>query len=100
MKQFLNLKLNLMLAVTILLLSLPFAPAQGPAQPLDLIIRGGSVVDGSGSPAIRADIGISGDRIVFVGSSARRKAKRAIDVTGLVVTPGFIDPHTHTAGDL
>jgi N-acyl-D-amino-acid deacylase len=92
--------LNLMLAAAILLLSRPFAFAQGPAQPVDLIIRGGSVIDGSGSPAIRADIGITGDRIVFVGSSAGKKAKRAIDATGLVVTPGFIDPHTHTAGDL
>jgi N-acyl-D-amino-acid deacylase len=93
-------KLNLVFATTILLLSRPFAPAQDLAQPIDLIIRGGSVIDGSGSPAIKADIGITGDRIVFVGSGAGRKAKREIDATGLVVTPGFIDPHTHTAGDL
>jgi N-acyl-D-aspartate/D-glutamate deacylase len=70
------------------------------AQDLDLIIRGGSLIDGSGSPATTADIGIQGDHIVFVGSSAGRKAKREIDATGLIVTPGFIDPHTHTAGDL
>ncbi len=70
------------------------------AQELDLILRGGSVIDGSGSRAVRADVGITGDHIVFVGSSAGRRAKRVIDVTGLVVTPGFIDPHTHTAGDL
>jgi N-acyl-D-amino-acid deacylase len=70
------------------------------AQNLDLILRGGSVIDGSGSPARPADIGIGGDRIVFVGSSAGKTAKRIVDVTGLVVTPGFIDPHTHTAADL
>ena len=70
------------------------------AQELDLIVRGGSVIDGSGSPAVRADIGILGDRIVFVGASGGRTAKRTIDATGLVVTPGFIDPHTHTADDL
>lgn len=70
------------------------------AQDLDLIIRGGSLIDGSGSPATKADIGIKGDRIVFVGDSAGRKATRQIDATGLVVTPGFIDPHTHTASDL
>jgi N-acyl-D-amino-acid deacylase len=70
------------------------------AQNLDLIIRGGSLIDGSGSPAVKADIGIAGNRIVFVGSSVGRKAKREIDATGLVVTPGFIDPHTHTAADL
>jgi N-acyl-D-aspartate/D-glutamate deacylase len=92
--------LNLILAATILLLSRPFAPAQDPAQPIDLIIRGGSLIDGSGSPVIKADIGITGDRIVFVGPSTGRKAKREIDATGLVVAPGFIDPHTHTAGDL
>jgi N-acyl-D-amino-acid deacylase len=70
------------------------------AQQLDLIVRGGTVVDGSGSPGIRADIGIAGDRIVFVGDAGKRTAKRTIDATGLIVTPGFIDPHTHTAADL
>jgi N-acyl-D-aspartate/D-glutamate deacylase len=70
------------------------------AQDLDLIIRGGSLIDGSGSPATKTDIGIKGDRIVFVGPSAGRKSKREIDAADLVVTPGFIDPHTHTASDL
>jgi N-acyl-D-aspartate/D-glutamate deacylase len=70
------------------------------AQQLDLVIRNGSVIDGSGSPAIRADIGILGDRIVLIEPHIKRAAKRTIDATGLVVTPGFIDPHTHTAGDL
>jgi N-acyl-D-aspartate/D-glutamate deacylase len=86
----------LQILVTAALLIAPFAHA----QELDLILRNGTVVDGSGAPAVRADIGISGDRIVFVGSGAGRKARRVIDVSGLVVTPGFIDPHTHTAGDL
>jgi N-acyl-D-amino-acid deacylase len=70
------------------------------AQDLGLILRNGTVIDGSGSPSAHTDVGISGDRIVFVGSSAGRKAKRIIDATGLVITPGFIDPHTHTADDL
>jgi N-acyl-D-amino-acid deacylase len=70
------------------------------AQDLDLILRNGTVIDGSGSPSTHTDVGIAGDRIVFVGSSAGRKAKRVIDATGLVIIPGFIDPHTHTADDL
>ena len=53
----------LTLAATTLLTSCSFA------QDFDLIIRGGSLIDGSGSPAIKADIGITGDRIVFIGSN-------------------------------
>jgi N-acyl-D-amino-acid deacylase len=58
------------------------------------------VIDGSGSAAFRADIGIRGDRIVFIGDSSNVRASRTIDVTGLIVSPGFIDPHTHTLEDL
>lgn len=49
-----------------------------------------------------ADVGVRGDRIAFVGDARRAgvRAARTIDATGLVVAPGFIDPHTHTAGDL
>ena len=83
-------------AAALLILRAPFATA----QELDLLIRGGSVIDGSGSAARIVDVGIIGDRIVLVDKSTGRHAKRVIDATGLVVTPGFIDPHTHTAGDL
>src|SRR5207302_6975375 len=86
--------LSFILAASTLLASHAFA------QDLDLIIRGGSLIDGSGSPATKIDIGIRGDRIVLVGNSTGRKSQREIDATGLVVTPGFIDPHTHTASDL
>jgi N-acyl-D-amino-acid deacylase len=88
--------LPFLLLAVILLAAHPFVLAQD----LDLIIRGGSLIDGSGSPAAKADIGIKDDHIVFVGSSAGKRAKREIDATGLIVAPGFIDPHTHTAGDL
>ena len=63
---------------------------------MDLILRGGSVIDGSGSPARRADVGISDGRIVAVAADLGNGASRVIDVEGLVVAPGFIDIHTHS----
>ena len=69
---------------------------------VDLLIRNGRVDDGSGSGARITDIGIAGDRIVFIGDARARgyTGRRTIDATGLVVAPGFIDPHTHTTEDL
>src|SRR5437879_4634415 len=71
-------------------------------QQLDLLIIHGRLVDGSGKKPRTTDVGIRGDRIVFVGNArkAHLDAARTIDATGLVVAPGFIDPHTHTLGDL
>ena len=72
-------------------------------QQVDVLIRGGTVVDGTGSPARVADVGITGDRITFVGDATAGRVtgrRRPIDAKGLIVAPGFIDPHTHTAGDL
>ena len=61
---------------------------------LDLLIRNGTIVDGSGAARYRADVGIAGGRIVEIGR-ARSAAARTIDADGLVVAPGFIDGHTH-----
>jgi len=80
-----------------------FLPALLSAQQrVDILIRGGTLVDGSGAPRRRADVGVTGDRIAFVGdgSASRVTAGRTIDATGLIVAPGFIDPHTHTQADL
>ncbi|HUQ50086.1 MAG TPA: hypothetical protein VM056_05165, partial [Terriglobales bacterium] len=58
----------------------------------DVLIRNGKVIDGTGNPWVNADVGIVGDRIVFLGRAAQNvTAKRTIDATGLVVAPGFID---------
>ena len=61
----------------------------------DWILRGGMVIDGTGAPRFRADVAIAGDRIAAVGDLAKAQGAREIDVSGLVVAPGFIDVHTH-----
>lgn len=66
-------------------------------ETVDVLIAGGIVFDGSDSPGRPADVAIAGDRIVEVGPglAARYRAARTIDAQGLIVAPGFIDPHTH-----
>ena len=61
----------------------------------DLVIRGGTVVDGTGAPARRADVAVDGDRITAVGEVDAGGAARVIDAEGRLVTPGFVDLHSH-----
>ncbi len=61
---------------------------------LDLIVKGGTIVDGSGQGRYRGDVGISGGKIVEIGR-IRAQAARVVDADGLIVAPGFIDGHTH-----
>ena len=62
----------------------------------DVLILGGKVVDGTGSPGIRADVGITGETISAIGDLSSAEARRAINAAGLVVSPGFIDTHAHS----
>lgn len=62
---------------------------------MDLIIRNGTVVDGTGAPGVRADVGVRAGRIAEIGDLSQAQAGREIDAAGHVVCPGFIDIHTH-----
>ncbi|MEO7135640.1 MAG: D-aminoacylase [Vicinamibacterales bacterium] len=78
-------------SILVLLLTCLLAGCNTSAQRFDLIIRGGEVVDGTGQPPRRADVGVAGDRITQIGDLASVAAGRMIDATGLMVSPGFID---------
>jgi N-acyl-D-amino-acid deacylase len=65
-------------------------------MPLDVLFRGGRVIDGAGNPWFAADVGIAGDRIAAVGRLGGQQADRVIDADGLFVCPGFVDMHTHS----
>ncbi|MGH9385774.1 MAG: N-acyl-D-amino-acid deacylase family protein [Vicinamibacterales bacterium] len=73
--------------------------AQAPLS-FDVLIRNGRVLDGTGNPWYRADIGITGDRIRAMGMLANATAKHVIDAADRYVTPGFIDVHSHAGGGL
>src|SRR5947199_6826389 len=71
--------------------------ADGPVV-ADLILKGGTVIDGTGAPGRRADVALRGDRIVAVGELDVAPGAKVVDVTGRVVAPGFIDLHSHSDG--
>jgi N-acyl-D-amino-acid deacylase len=86
--------------LSLFLLALPAAP--GLAQPphgeagYDLVIANGKVVDGSGNPWFYGDLAIKNGHIAKVGKIDPKVGKHVIDAKGMVVTPGFIDLHTHS----
>ena len=62
----------------------------------DIILSGGKIVDGSGKPAFRSDLGIRGEKIACIGDLNDISSKTRIDVDNAIVAPGFIDMHTHS----
>ncbi len=84
-----------MFALRLVLLGIGLAALLA-AQDYDVVLRGGRIVDGAGNPSYRGDVGIRDKRIVAVGRLEGKTARRTINVSGLVVAPGFIDIHTHS----
>jgi len=83
------------------LLAVLTACARDGGGPADVLLLGGSVLDGSGSDAVVRDLAVTGDRITFVGDAAASSVEAAdtLDVSGLLVTPGLIDMHSHAELD-
>jgi len=79
----------------LVLLALPAGALSGQQSGFDLLITNARVVDGTGSPWFRADVGVRGDTIVAIGHALPRTATRVVDARDTVVAPGFIDTHTH-----
>jgi N-acyl-D-amino-acid deacylase len=84
------------LILTAFLCCLSFAAAAQGQQTFDVIIKGGTVYDGTGGAPRRADVGIRGDRIAAIGNLGKAKAQSVIDATGLAVSPGFINMLSHS----
>ncbi len=88
-------KKSFYIAIVFILIGFAKYSSANDLLPYDIIISNGRVVDGSGNPWFLADIGIKDDRIVKIGNLDEENADQIINANGLVVTPGFIDPHTH-----
>ena len=74
--------------------------ALAPDASYDIVIRGGTIVDGTGKPGVRHDLGIKGSRIAAIGNLSESSARRVINATNRIVCPGFIDMHTHSDSTL
>lgn len=79
------------IAIPLFAVVLTGALAAAPPERFDLIIRGGTVYDGTGAPGKAADVGLRGDRIAAVGDLSRAKARRVVEARGMAVAPGFIN---------
>ncbi len=86
--------------LALLALLAPLAPLGAQAPTFDILIKNGRVLDGTGNPWYRADLGITGDRIRAMGTLTGATARTVIDAADRFVTPGFIDVHSHAGGGL
>lgn len=94
--------LNIQKTKLLLFLLMGLAVSCGPTEKYDLVLQGGTIVDGTGAPAYKANIGINGARVVNI-SKATLDAKEdgeMIDVRGLIVSPGFVDLHTNVEDNI
>ena len=96
-----NTKLQKFVCLTLVLALTVMSYAQGRSgqnsqSQFDLIVRGGTVYDGTGRAPVKADVGIKGDRIAAVGNLSRATAPTIIDANGLAVAPGFINMLSHS----
>lgn len=66
----------------------------------DVVILGGTIIDGTGTDAYQADVGINGEKIDAIGDLSQAETRRVVIATGLTITPGFIDAHAHSDGAL
>lgn len=82
-------------AVALVIITSPFAVAQNKIE-ADLLLKNGTIYDGTGKPAIRGDVAIKGDKIIAVGKFSVGKVDMQIDCTNLVISPGYIDLHNHS----
>lgn len=98
----LPLPIRTVLAASLLLGAANAGAQSGTPVQLDLIIKSDRIYDGDHEQPIAGEIGIAGDRIVYVGRAdeGRFTARRVIDASGMIVTPGFIDAHTHSDRDM
>lgn len=89
---------NLILCLILIFLSIPDWNTESPQ--FDILIQNGCILDGTGNPWVYADIGITDERIEAIGELKNATAQQVIDATGLYITPGFIDVHSHASSGL